>query len=64
MTRTRGNAFLWWLILSMAMVAVTVTTATIAILYRTAYTQTLQEMEHSAATLAGLMEAVVQFDQK
>ena len=63
MNSPQRNAALWWLILSMAFVAVTVTGASIAILYRTAYAQTLREMEHSAETLAGLMEAVAQFDQ-
>jgi len=57
------NATLLWLIISMAFVAVIVTGASIAILYRTAYTETLKEMEHSAEIHAGLMEAVAQFDQ-
>lgn len=48
----------------MAVLAMAASTASILILYRTAYNQTLEEMRESAGALAGIMEAVAQFDIK
>jgi PAS domain S-box-containing protein len=50
------------LILGMAVVAIATTAASLLLLYRTAYQQTLAQMQESAGTLAGIMEAVAQFD--
>jgi len=52
------------LIASMAMIALVVGACTIALLYRTYYDETKGEMEQSASTLANLIEAVAQFDQR
>ncbi|MBL8022616.1 MAG: hypothetical protein JNM27_23255 [Leptospirales bacterium] len=46
----------------MILLAVASTITTIAVLYRTAYRETIREMEQSASMLAGLMEVVGEFD--
>jgi PAS domain S-box-containing protein len=59
---TTYKSVIWPLVLSMAAVAMAATGASILILYRAAYSQILAEMQESAGTLAGVMEAVAQFD--
>jgi len=52
------------LIASMAAIAIAVSASTILLLYRTAYEETLREMQYSASTMANLIEAVAQFDKR
>jgi PAS domain S-box-containing protein len=58
------RAVIGLMIVSMALVAALVTAVTILLLYRTAHDQELTEMQGAAETLAGLAEAVAQFDLK
>ncbi len=52
------------LIASMAAIAIIVGASAVTLLYRTAYDETLLEMQRSANTLANLLEAVAQFDKR
>lgn len=61
---TRARTVRVWLIANMAAAAVIVAAASIGILYRAAYNETLREMAHSAQLLANLMQAVAEFDQE
>jgi len=64
MSLQHSNHTLRLLIASMAAIAIAVSASTILLLYRTAYNQTLREMQFSAGTMANLIEAVAQFDKR
>ena len=55
---------IWPLIISMALVALVTTAVTLLILYRTAYKQTMSELQETTETLASIAEAVAKFDIK
>ncbi len=56
---SRDRNVLWLLIGSMAFVAVTLSISILTILYRTAYTETLREVQHAADLLAGVTESIL-----
>ena len=58
------NRTLWSLIFGMIGVAIVAAGISILLLYRTAYSETLNEIEGASETLAGLMESVAQFDRR
>ncbi|MDH5179178.1 MAG: ATP-binding protein [Gammaproteobacteria bacterium] len=53
-----------WLVLGTLTVSLTTATISIRLLYKTAYNETLKELQHTATSLASIMQAVAEFDQR